>query len=132
MLFLTIHDPDFENSAMSMRCVQTAARSLRPGESATIMNKKQSLNDNTDERAAKIDILLVRLLHLLAHHPDFSTENAELKSTVRYIEFFLDCIANKENISLLFYLSQRTKTVRDGESTGASEVSRLIRSCKAS
>ena len=41
----------------------------------------------------------------------------------RYIEFFLDCIGTRENISLLYYLAMKLKTVRDGESQEYSEVS---------
>lgn len=46
----------------------------------------------------------------------------------RYIELFLDCIATKENISLLLYLAMKMKIVRDPKSQGHSEVRLLSHS----
>jgi len=38
-----------------------------------------------------------------------------------YVQFYLDLIASSENISLLYYLAQKGKTVRDPESHSSSE-----------
>lgn len=93
-------------------------------------------------RLQHFELLLVRLLHLLAHHPDFSPEVDDLKTFARYedispqqllealtrqlttasvdcfryIEFFLDCVLTKENVALLYYLALKCKTVRDSKS----------------
>lgn len=66
--------------------------------------------------------IIVRLLHLLAHHPNFSLDVQDLRITSKYIEFYMDCVANNENVSLLYYLAGQLKTVRDAESQNDSEV----------
>ena len=40
----------------------------------------------------------------------------------RYIGFFLDTIANADNVSLLSYMAGRLKQVRDAQSPDKSEV----------
>ncbi|CAG8667188.1 13334_t:CDS:10, partial [Cetraspora pellucida] len=63
-----------------------------------------------------IDMTLARLIHLLSHHPDFSCELAGLREFTIYIDFFLDTIANRENIQFLFHIATRLKQVRDSQS----------------
>ena len=43
---------------------------------------------------------------------------------IRYVDFYLDLVATADNISLLYHLAMKTKTVRDAESHTYSEVSR--------
>ena len=64
----------------------------------------------------------VRLLHLIAHHPDCSMEADDVVSSAAYIQLYLDHVAHEKNVSLLYYLAGRLKTVRDPESLGRSEV----------
>jgi len=45
-----------------------------------------------------------------------------LISLCRYVEFYLDQVAFSENISLLYHLAMKAKTVRDAESHTYSEV----------
>ncbi|SNX85250.1 related to PDS5 - precocious dissociation of sister chromatids [Melanopsichium pennsylvanicum] len=105
MSFLAAYDPEEENRNMVLRYCQLNSRSLQP-----------------DQRLKHLDISLPRLLHLLAHHPDFSRETKEdLVQFVRYLEFFLDSLCTPSNASLFYYLATRVKGVRDAESQGASE-----------
>ncbi|KAG2353538.1 hypothetical protein BDR07DRAFT_1383079 [Suillus spraguei] len=70
--------------------------------------------------AAKVDlfeIIFIRFLHLLAHHPDFSTAHENLQEMAKYIDFYLDLI-----VSLLYHLAMKAKTVRDGQLHTYSEV----------
>lgn len=84
-------------------------------------------------------MIFIRLLHLLAHHPDFQlTEEAipdiakyEMFSVqksgpadkvCRYIDFYLDLICTSDNVGLLYHLATKAKTVRDAESYTHSEV----------
>lgn len=46
-----------------------------------------------------------------------------LKSFISYIHFYLEVMATSENVSLLYHLAHKGKTVRDPESQGASQVS---------
>lgn len=87
------------------------------------------------------EMIFVQFLHLLAHHPDFSLSQESLPDMAkyvyllrfsmpssyvifgtRYIEFYLESVASAENISLLYHLSGKAKTVRDSESHLYSEV----------
>ncbi|CDU25263.1 related to PDS5-precocious dissociation of sister chromatids [Sporisorium scitamineum] len=105
MAFLAAYDPEEENRNIVLRYCQSASRAL-PAE----------------QRLKYLDVSFTRLLHLLAHHPDFSRETKEdLLQFVRYLEFFLDALAGAVNVSLFFYLATRVKGVRDAESQGASE-----------
>ncbi|CBQ68347.1 related to PDS5-precocious dissociation of sister chromatids [Sporisorium reilianum SRZ2] len=105
MAFLAAYDPEDENRNMVLRYCQAAARSL-PAE----------------QRLRQLDMSFVRLLHVLAHHPDFSRETPDdVRQFVRYLDFFLDALAGAPNISLFMYLATRVKGVRDAESQGASE-----------
>eukprot|EP00834_Sanchytrium_tribonematis_P006078 NODE_417_length_7834_cov_0.489334.p7 type:complete len:129 gc:universal NODE_417_length_7834_cov_0.489334:6708-6322(-) len=54
-----------------------------------------------------------RLVHLLAHHPDFSIKKNELKVFESYFEFAFESIASKDNISGLILACQQMKTVDD-------------------
>ncbi|GMM36904.1 Pds5 protein [Saccharomycopsis crataegensis] len=77
---------------------------------------------------------LVRLLHMVAHHQEFidvineayqnntsgetSTDSNEalfkaFGFAVKYVIFYLDSVATKDNISLLYYFCQRIKQYRD-------------------
>ncbi|EST07987.1 Armadillo-type fold [Kalmanozyma brasiliensis GHG001] len=105
MSFLAAYDPEDENRNMVVRYCQSNARGLQP-----------------EQRLKQLDVSFPRLLHLLAHHPDFSRDTREdLMQFIRYLDFFLDALATPSNVSLFFYLATRVKGVRDAESQGASE-----------
>lgn len=59
------------------------------------------------------EFLLARLIHLLAHHPDFSSDLADVKLCAKYIAFFLDLVANPENVAFLYHIASRIKTTKD-------------------
>lgn len=105
MSFLAAYDPEDENRNMVLRYCQSNSRALP-----------------ADQRLKHLDVSFARLIHLLAHHPDFSSEtNEDLLQFVRYLDFFLDCLAGATNVSLFYYLATRVKGVRDAESQRASE-----------
>jgi len=72
-------------------------------------------------RVEHLELIFIRLLHLLAHHPDFGTSKEEILDAAIYIQFYLDLVATSENISLLYHLSFKGKSVRDSESHSGSE-----------
>jgi sister-chromatid-cohesion protein PDS5 len=61
------------------------------------------------------EIIFIRLLHLLAHHPDFGEGHEELVDLSQYLDFYLDLIASSETVSLIYHLALRAKTVQDSE-----------------
>lgn len=66
------------------------------------------------QKDTTLELVFPRLLSLLAHHPDFDTENETLKLMSEYILFYLKCVATKDNISLIHHVAQRVKSVADG------------------
>ncbi|KAA1473006.1 cohesin-associated protein Pds5 [Dentipellis sp. KUC8613] len=102
--FITIHDPEADVKSMAKAYVIYAYRSAPPA-----------------MRLARFEMIFVRFLHLLAHHPDFALTQDSLPDMAKYIEFYLELIANSENISLLYHLAGKMKTVRDSESQMCSE-----------
>lgn len=70
-----------------------------------------------------IEMSLVQLVHLLAHHPDFGESEEDLKLFVPYIELFLDCVATSDNISFLYHIGQKFKATTDAVDPSCSKVS---------
>ncbi|KAI0305166.1 hypothetical protein B0F90DRAFT_1808987 [Multifurca ochricompacta] len=97
--FLTVHDPEVDIKNMAKAYISLAYRAAPP---SVKMNH--------------FEMIFVQFLHLLAHHPDFSVTQETLPDIVKYIDFYFESVASAENISLLYHLSGKTKTVRDSES----------------
>ena len=62
---------------------------------------------------------LPRLLHLLAHHPDYSEEAMELRDNARYILHYLNTVATAENIALIYRYAERVKQGQDALAKGS-------------
>ncbi|KAL9936440.1 hypothetical protein V8E36_004508 [Tilletia maclaganii] len=104
--FLSIVDPEAENRTQFTSYVQTAVRSL-----------------SEEDRYLYFDMAFVRLLHLLAHHPDFHRNASpdELADFVAYIDFYITSLVTADNIGLYFHLASKLKTVRAKESMDATD-----------
>ncbi|KAI6134781.1 armadillo-type protein [Pisolithus croceorrhizus] len=102
--FLTVLDPEDDIRNRATAYVSLANRTLPPA-----------------ARVEYLEMIFIRLLHLLAHHPDFSIAHENLQDMAKYVEFYLDQIMSSENISLLYHLAMKAKTVRDAESHTYSE-----------
>ncbi|KIK94536.1 hypothetical protein PAXRUDRAFT_827895 [Paxillus rubicundulus Ve08.2h10] len=102
--FLTIHDPEAGVRTRATAYISFVLKSLTPA-----------------ARVDQLEIIFIRLLHLLAHHPDFATAQENMQEMAKYIEFYLDLIASSENIALIYHLAMKAKTVRDAQSHTYSE-----------
>ncbi|GAA5962654.1 hypothetical protein JCM21900_006757 [Sporobolomyces salmonicolor] len=99
-LFLVAHEPEDELRVQVVQFVK--ARGRRP------------------DRQMAWELPFLRLVHLLAHHPDFEGqehEADEIKLMAKYFELYLDCLATSENVSLLYHLALKVKGVRDHASS---------------
>ncbi|OXM77000.1 sister chromatid cohesion protein PDS5 [Cryptococcus neoformans Bt63] len=113
---LAAMDPDQDNVALAKKILSAIPASCARLSSA--------------ERIERIEMPFARLLHLLTHHPDFEWhepgENEEdekskegitsmqnLKDIARFIELYLDCLAHRDNVGLLFAIAGHLKAVRD-------------------
>ncbi|KAF8940722.1 hypothetical protein BGZ58_005050 [Dissophora ornata] len=112
VLILTAHEPEAE--------WRLQVRSF--------LIQQSRAQNNVDNKLMLNELTLARAMHLLANHPDFiqrgpSEENMspqqwathsidDLNLAVRYIEFYMDTMANSENVSLIYYIASLLKTVR--------------------
>ncbi|KAG6833054.1 hypothetical protein H0H87_012065 [Tephrocybe sp. NHM501043] len=97
--FLTVHDPESDVKAMASSYILGALNKMKP-----------------PVKTEHLEIIFIRLLHLLAHHPDFNKTHEELFDISKYIQFYIGLVATSENISLLFHLALKGKSIRDPES----------------
>ncbi|KAF9068921.1 armadillo-type protein [Rhodocollybia butyracea] len=104
ILFLTAHDPEEDIKQMASVAVNALIRKLSP-----------------EMRTQNLELIFIRLLHLLAHHPDFATSQTELQDIAKYVQLYLELVGSGETISLLYHLAGKGKTVRDPESQAHSE-----------
>ncbi|KAG5984295.1 hypothetical protein E4U55_005358 [Claviceps digitariae] len=74
-----------------------------------------------EQKQHVLEALLGRLIPLLAHHPDYSSDIDDLVDFSSYFLFYLGTIASEENISLIYRYAERVKQTRDGINPDASE-----------
>ncbi|KAM0255569.1 hypothetical protein ACHAQJ_005640 [Trichoderma viride] len=68
-----------------------------------------------------MEALMGRLIPLLAHHPDYSSDPADLVDFANYFLFYLGAVATEGNISLIYKYAERVKQTRDGVDPEKSE-----------
>jgi sister-chromatid-cohesion protein PDS5 len=66
------------------------------------------------DKDTTLELILPRLISLLAHHPDFENSAQGLTEMATYIVYYLRPVATRDNISLIFHVAQRVKAVADG------------------
>ncbi|KAE8234699.1 hypothetical protein CF326_g258 [Tilletia indica] len=96
--FLSAVDPEVENKIQFTTYARTALRSM-----------------SEEQRFLYFDLAFTRLLHLLAHHPDFHPQASpeQFADFVAYIDFYLSLLMTADNAGLYFHLASKLKTVRD-------------------
>ena len=67
----------------------------------------------TTKSTIVLESVFARLLSLLAHHPDYAADVADLIDFTRYLLFYLQNVANEDNLSLIYHIAQRVKQHRD-------------------
>lgn len=65
----------------------------------------------------------MQLIHILAHHPDFSISTNDLALFMRYLQFFISCMAAPENVAYLYHVTQKIKLSKDVRANEQSESS---------
>ncbi|KAI8996056.1 armadillo-type protein [Gaertneriomyces semiglobifer] len=96
--FLAAHEPELELKTKVKHFLMRVARQQRADDTV---------------QASLLEHLFVRFLHLLAHHPDFTTDKDDLQMFTAYIDFYLDAVGTSENASMLYYVSSKLKTFAD-------------------
>ncbi|KAF2875276.1 sister chromatid cohesion and DNA repair protein [Massariosphaeria phaeospora] len=95
ILFLLAYEPD-------RGLLESAVTWIRSRRAAFTMRKETIL-----------ETVFARMLSLLAHHPDFGTDNETLKIMAKYILYYLKSVATQDNLSLIYHVAQRVKGVAD-------------------
>ncbi|KAM5351524.1 hypothetical protein ACJ41O_004247 [Fusarium nematophilum] len=103
MLFLAAFEPAVELKSRVETWLRSRARFFAE-------NKRQVLEG-----------MVSRLVPLLAHHPDYSSDAADLTDFANYFLFYLNACATEDNISLIYKYAERVKQTRDSISPEASE-----------
>ncbi|KAL8280687.1 hypothetical protein RQP46_007010 [Phenoliferia psychrophenolica] len=88
-------------------------------ETATSFIKHATARSSVGKRQAEWEHPFVRLIHLLAHHPDFAgsaDDEVDLGLMAKYIEMFVEHVVTKENIPFVYHVAVRIKQVADAES----------------
>lgn len=95
IIFLTAFEPEQALSTSLVTWIRSRVKAAHAAKSKTF------------------ESILPRLLHLLAHHPDYSERSDELRDNARYILYYLDTVASEDNIALIFKYAERVKQARD-------------------
>lgn len=103
MIFLTAFEPHAEFKSQIETWIRSRARFFR--------ETKQSIMEST----------MGRLISILAHHPDFSPEAAELVDHARYLLFYISNVATEANFGMIFKYAERVKQTLDGIDPSKSE-----------
>ncbi|ORY83920.1 hypothetical protein BCR37DRAFT_378936 [Protomyces lactucae-debilis] len=110
ILFLAAHDPDV---ALQHQATQWA----------------KNIAHNHRNQEYLMESMLPRLVHLLAHHPDFAVDDrddSDLLNFAVYFSFYFDAIVTEESLTLVYHYAQRLKQVADAISEDNSEVGTLF------
>jgi sister-chromatid-cohesion protein PDS5 len=68
-----------------------------------------------------MEAVIGRLVPLLAHHPDYSSNADDLVDFANYFVFYLNAVATESNIGLIYKYAERIKQTRDGVNPQASD-----------
>lgn len=71
--FLTVHDPEADVRSRATAYISLLNRTISPGKAIYVSLKNIHALPLTAARVEHLEVIFIRLLHLLAHHPDFST-----------------------------------------------------------
>jgi sister-chromatid-cohesion protein PDS5 len=74
-----------------------------------------------DAKNKVFESVFPRLIHLLAHHPDYSTSPGELQDHGRYLLYYITTVASEDNLALIYKYAERVKQARDALSGSDSE-----------
>lgn len=66
-----------------------------------------------DNKNRVFEAVFPRLIHLLAHHPDYTDNPEELADNAKYILYYLTTVSSEANISHIYKYAERVKQARD-------------------
>ncbi|KAK0629770.1 armadillo-type protein [Bombardia bombarda] len=66
-----------------------------------------------DMKQPVLEAVMARLLSLLAHHPDYSSDVSNLADHARYLLFYISLVATESNLGLIYKYAERVKQTVD-------------------
>ena len=114
ILFLLAFEPDEELKNSTVTWLKSRVQYYTRAQQQAKSSGKSSVQP-------VMESVFARLLSLLAHHPDYpekdsQTYGVDLLDFSKYICFYLSAVANEDNLSLIFHISQRVKQTLDAVS----------------
>ncbi|KAI0386243.1 armadillo-type protein [Hypomontagnella monticulosa] len=103
MIFLTAFEPDTSFKNQIETWIRSRARFFR--------DAKQNVMEST----------MGRLISLLAHHPDYGTDEDDLVDHAKYLLYYISNVATEANFGMIFKYAERVKQTRDGITPTESE-----------
>lgn len=103
IIFLTAFEPELEFKNSIITWIRSRAKFF------------------TEKKTHVMESIFARLLSLLAHHPDYSTDPIELKDHAQYILYYIASVASEDNLGLIYKYAERVKQARDGISAKDSD-----------
>lgn len=73
------------------------------------------------DRSHVMESTMSRLISLLAHHPDYSTDVDNLVDHARYIIYYLSNVSTENNLGIILRYAERSKQTRDAIDPSMSE-----------
>jgi sister-chromatid-cohesion protein PDS5 len=110
LLFICAHEPDMALLKQIKSFIQKRLSNLE------VKHGEHSVLESS----------LVRLIHLLAHHPDFTEAVEDLTVFAQYFRFYLSGVATADNVSFLYHIAQKIKLSKDMVTIELSKVSVFI------
>ncbi|EEY20644.1 Spo76 protein [Verticillium alfalfae VaMs.102] len=95
IIFLTAYEPEPE---------------LKQHIETWIRSRVQSMAGNPQN---PMEAILARLIPLLAHHPDYSTDPENLVDHAQYLIYYISHVATEKNLGLIYKYAERVKQTRD-------------------
>lgn len=77
--------------------------------------------DEQNKKSGVMEGVMARLLSLLAHHPDYSSEAEELIDHAKYILYYVSNVATESNSGLIYKYAERVKQTIDAIEPDKSE-----------
>ncbi|KAH8895024.1 hypothetical protein GQ53DRAFT_804612 [Thozetella sp. PMI_491] len=68
---------------------------------------------NQSVKQPVMEAIIARLIHLLAHHPDYSPELDSLVDHARYLLFYVSLVATEANLGVIYKYAERIKQTQD-------------------
>ncbi|KAF8458449.1 hypothetical protein BGX38DRAFT_1154006 [Terfezia claveryi] len=123
IVFLVAHDPEVREETGVW--IRARAKAIASASASANASASAGPGEKVVASANIMELVLARLISLLAHHPDFPRDpkasSNELLDMARYLAYYIRAVVTAENIGVVWYIAGYIKRVEDGIDAGKSE-----------